>query len=280
MEYVTSLSDVKMPKIIYGTAWKKEATADLVEKALLTGFRGVDTACQPKHYNEPLVGVGIQRACGQGLHRKDIFVQTKFTPLPGQDPNNIPYDKNASLREQVEQSFKASQHNLKMEYIDSLVLHSPLNVWDELLEVWRAMEELYKKECVGQLGISNCYDLEVLTKLFNEAECKPAVVQNRFYNETQFDVHIRNFCRENNIYYQSFWTLTANPQVLANPKLLEVAKRKTKTPAQILFRYLTQSQVVPLTGTTSEKHMKEDLTIFTFSLDEDEMAAISTIGPF
>jgi hypothetical protein len=54
--FVTTLSGVRMPKMLYGTAWKKDHTVDLVVQAVLAGFRGIDTACQPKHYREDLVG--------------------------------------------------------------------------------------------------------------------------------------------------------------------------------------------------------------------------------
>jgi diketogulonate reductase-like aldo/keto reductase len=69
---------MKIPKLIYGTAWKKERTADCVEMAVLCGFRGIDTACQPKHYEEQLVGVALQRVYEQGISREELFLQTKF----------------------------------------------------------------------------------------------------------------------------------------------------------------------------------------------------------
>lgn len=78
-----------IPSIFYGTAWKKERTAELVQLALKSGFRAIDTACQPKHYQEAGVGEGILRS---GIPRDQIFLQTKFTPVDGQDPNKIPYD--------------------------------------------------------------------------------------------------------------------------------------------------------------------------------------------
>ena len=72
----------KRPYLIYGTAWKKEKTASLVTQAIHAGFRFIDTACQPKHYNENGVGLGIQTAINSlGLSREDIFIQTKFTSL-------------------------------------------------------------------------------------------------------------------------------------------------------------------------------------------------------
>ena len=97
-----------MPTMIYGTAWKKERTAQLVELALLSGFRGIDTAGQPKHYQENLVGDGLLRAYEKGLKREDIYIQTKFTPIDGQDINNMPYDKESSLDVQIKQSFETS----------------------------------------------------------------------------------------------------------------------------------------------------------------------------
>ena len=96
-KFVTTAAGVKMPWIIYGTAWKKEHTADLVVKAIQTGFKGIDTACQPKHYNEELVEVTLQRLYGCGIKREALFVQTKFTPLDGQDPRKVPYDQKAPI---------------------------------------------------------------------------------------------------------------------------------------------------------------------------------------
>ena len=123
------------PKIIYVTAWKKDKTASLVEQAVLAGFRAIDTACQPKHYDERGVGEALARLIARGLDRKSLFVQTKFTPIGGQDPARVPYDRRASLATQVAQSFRMSQQNLGMEYVDSLVLHSPLAHHEELMEL-------------------------------------------------------------------------------------------------------------------------------------------------
>src|SRR5688572_18202335 len=126
------------PSLIYGTAWKQERTAALVEKAILCGFRGIDTACQPKHYNEAGVGEALQRLEREGIARESLFLQTKFTPLGGQDPHDIPYDPSAPLAKQVSQSFQASLKNLHVEYLDALLLHSPLPRHEQTMEVWYA----------------------------------------------------------------------------------------------------------------------------------------------
>jgi diketogulonate reductase-like aldo/keto reductase len=270
--FVTSAANVRSPRILYGTAWKKDDTESLVRTALLHGFRGIDTACQPKHYNEAGVGAGVATflASGDGLTREDLYLQTKFTSLGGQDPMRVPYDPKAPLAEQVRQSCAVSLRNLGTDYLDCVVLHSPFPSTRQTFEAWQIMESLVDAREVRQLGISNCYRLEELEALFASARLKPAVVQNRFYAQTGYDREIRAFCRQHGIIYQSFWTLSANPQVLSHRTVWELASQYGRTPAQILFRYLTQSDIVPLTGTRAVPHMREDLGIFEFELTEFE----------
>lgn len=129
-----------------------------------------------------------------------------------------------------------------------------------------------------QLGISNCYSLSNFQKIYNEARIKPSVLQNRFYGETGHDKGLREFCKEKGIFYQSFWTLTANPQILSNSRVQQIAHSHKKSTPQILFAYLLQTGVVtPLTGTTSLQHMKEDLEALDINLSEDEMDVFNSI---
>ncbi len=275
---ITTTAGIKIPKIIYGTAWKKERTAELVEQAIVAGFRGIDTACQPKHYHEAGVGEGIAACINRGLvTRPGLYLQTKFTSLDGQDPQRIPYDPKASLNDQVSQSFEFSLTNLQTTYLDCLVLHSPMTSPQLTLEVWRAMEKLVKSGGIKQLGISNCYELEALEALYRSAEIKPAIIQNRFYANTDYDRAIRAFCKVNGIIYQSFWTLTANPHVLANYSVFSMATKYACSAAQVFLRYVTQIGIVPLTGTTSSTHMNEDLSIFEFELNSEECAEIGAL---
>lgn len=276
-DFVMSTYGVRSPRILYGTAWKKMHTEDLVRKAIQIGFRGIDTACQPKHYHEAGVGAGIAACKEKGLRRADLYLQTKFTPLSGHDPNQVPYEPSARLAEQVAQSFETSLCNLQTSYLDCLVLHSPLDDARQSAEAWQAMEAIFDDGSVKQLGISNCHSLEYLETLYRSARVQPAVVQNPFYAEGNYDLEIRRFCRERGIIYQSFWTLTANPHVLAHEKLSALASKYQRTPAQVLFRYLTQDDIVPLTGTKSEAHMREDLEIFDIELTENERAAVTTL---
>ena len=274
---IASDSQIRIPRIIYGTAWKKSATAELVSLAIQNGFRGIDTACQPKHYDEAGVGAGVAANLKRGLKRADFYLQTKFTPLTGQDPNQIPYDPKASLADQVSQSVAASLRNLQTDYLDCVLLHSPMPTMAETLFVWRALESFADGGKIHRLGISNCYDLRELEQLYEGAGIKPAVIQNRFYADTHYDRAIRAFCGQHHISYQSFWTLSANPHLLAHKTITALASAHHRTAPQILFRHLTHAGVVPLTGTKSETHMRDDLAIFDFELSGEEQGAIDKL---
>lgn len=277
MNYITSNQNVSIPCMLYGTAWKKERTADLVALALEKGFRGIDTACQPKHYEEALVGEGLKRFYQTGGKREDLFIQTKFTPLSGQDPQRLPYDAKATLEEQIIASCNVSKHNLCTDYLDSLLLHSPLLPYAHLQRAWRTLEQLCEKGDTRQIGISNCYDLSLLEQLYHDAKIKPAVVQNRFYADTYYDGQLRLWCQEKGIIYQSFWTLSANPHILNTQTLQNIAHQYAKSVEQIFYRYVTQKGMVPLNGTTSPQHMKEDLAIFEFTLDSESIEKIDRL---
>jgi diketogulonate reductase-like aldo/keto reductase len=271
---IDSNRKIRVPRIIYGTAWKKADTARLVTLAIQNGFRGIDTACQPKHYDEVGVGAGVAAGLREGLTRADLYLQTKFTSLSGQDPDRIPYDRQAPLPRQVAQSVAVSLENLQTDYLDCVLLHSPMPTMTQTQSAWRALEAFIDTGQVRQLGISNCYRLDDLESLYEAARIKPTVVQNRFYADTNYDRQIRAYCDRQQIIYQSFWTLSANPQLLAHESIGVPAATHKRTAAQILFRYLTQIGVVPLTGTKSETHMREDLSIFDFKLSNTEQSAI------
>ena len=115
------------------------------------------------------------------------------------------------------------------------------------------------------------YNTEILRQLYADASVKPAVVQNRFYQETGYDADLRSWCSDHGVIYQSFWTLTANPHILGSSTVRALSRKFNKTEAQIFFRYLNQSSIVPLTGTCSEQHMREDLDVFDFELASDDL---------
>jgi diketogulonate reductase-like aldo/keto reductase len=249
------------PEFVYGTAWKEERTAGLVEMAIRVGFRGIDTANQRRHYFEAGVGEGLAAAYRAGVVRRaDLFLQTKFTYRPGQD-HRLPYDPAAGLRQQVAQSMASSLEHLGTDYVDSYVLHGPASGYDWTdvdAEVWEAMRKEREAGRTRVLGVSNVSlgHLEQMVKAHGEA---PAFVQNRCYARLGWDREVRMFCREHNIVYQGFSLLTANVEVLRHPAVNEVAARANASAAQVVFAFARAVGMLPLTGTSNAEHMKQDL---------------------
>ena len=276
---LTAYNHVPIPSFMYGTAWKKEATRELVQLAVASGFRAIDTANQLIHYEEALVGEALQAVAKKGIKRDTLFLQTKFTSVGGQG-GRTPYDPSADLATQVRQSFDSSLIHLCTEYVDSYVLHGPYSrrrLGEADWEVWAAMEDLYQSGKTKMIGISNVTAGQ-LAQLCEQANLKPMVVQNRCFAALGWDKEVREICQAEGIIYQGFSLLTANREVLANPEIRTIAKRLGASTAQIIFRFAMQIGMLPLTGTTSQQHMKEDLQAEQLALSTEEIARIETIA--
>ena len=267
------------PRFLYGTAWKEDDTERLTLLALNAGFRGIDTANQRKHYYEAGVGAALKQAFESGLvTRDDLFLQTKFTFLGGQD-HRLPYDPSAPIATQVRQSFEKSLEHLGVESLDSYVLHGPSRqhgLGREDWAAWQAMEQLHAAGDVRALGVSNV-NLPQLQLLCEKGRIKPQFVQNRCYAVLGWDRGVRTFCREEGIVYQGFSLLTANRAVLAHPTLARIAARHERALTQIIFRFALDVGMLPLTGTTNADHMRDDLAVANFQLDPTEVAAIESL---
>jgi diketogulonate reductase-like aldo/keto reductase len=275
-----SIEGVPLPRFLYGTAWKEDRTQRLTELALQQGFRGIDTANQRRHYHEAAVGQAILASIESGLvARNDLFLQTKFTFRRGQD-ERLPYDPEAPIPVQVEQSFACSLAPLGTELIDSYLLHGPAQRSGRTpidWEAWRAMETIHDSGCVRWLGVSNV-TLEKLTEFCHGARIRPRFVQNRCYANQAWDRRIREFCATNGLVYQGFSLLTANRDALSRPELAQIAKRHRRTVSQIVFRFALDAGMIPLTGTTDPGHMQADLDVFNFHLNSEEVERIERVA--
>ena len=268
----THVRDVRVPTFIYGTAWKEDDTTRLTRMALDAGFRGIDTANQRRHYHEAGVGEAL---AGARLRREDVFLQTKFTYVGGQD-HRLPYDPRAPLAVQVEQSFASSLQHLGVDFLDSYVLHGPSvghGLSDDDWGTWEAMERLHAAGKARLLGVSNV-NVGQLAELYAGASTKPAIVQNRCFAAMGWDRAVRRFCSERGILYQGFSLLTANREVLRDRRVHAIASRTGRTVPQVIFRFALQVGMVALTGTTSGAHMAEDLGVYDFELEPDEVRAL------
>ena len=275
-----TLSSVKVPTFLYGTAWKEDETEPLVRKAITAGFRGIDTANQRRHYHEAAVGQAVARVLAEGtLSRDQLFLQTKFTYAAGQD-HRLPYDPNAPYTDQVRQSFQSSLDHLQTSYVDSYILHGPSTTgpftkadW----EVWETMESIHREGKAKLLGVSNV-NLPQLESLFERASVKPSFVQNRCFARNRWDSHIREFCASHSISYQGFSLLTANLRELESDRMADLEKKHQRAIPEIVFRFSQQVGMIPLTGTTNEAHMNQDLTCYDFELGPDEVRLVESIA--
>lgn len=270
---------VDVPVFLYGTAWKEERTEALVGEALAAGFRGIDTANQRKHYDEAAVGAAVGGALAAGgVARDDLFLQTKFTYVEGQD-ERLPYDPAADLPTQVRQSLASSLEHLGVERLDSLLLHGPrrrAGLCADDRDVWSTFEQLHRDGRARLLGASNV-TAEQLAALCDLAEVPPAFVQNRCFARLGWDRDVRRVCRERGVVYQGFSLLTANRAELATPTVRAIAARHGVSVPQAIFRFALQLGMICLTGTGDPRHMREDLAL-DFTLAADEVRAIEGIG--
>src|SRR3954470_481630 len=176
----TEIAGIRVPRFLYGTAWKEDRTQLLTELALEHGFRGIDTANQRRHYHEAAVGEAVAAAIKSGgVTRDALFLQTKFTFRAGQD-HRLPYDPMSPIAVQVQQSFASSLKQLGTDRIDAYLLHGPsrrVGLGSDDWEAWRAMEAIFENGKLGLLGISNV-SLEQLQSLCKEARLPPRIVQN------------------------------------------------------------------------------------------------------
>lgn len=280
IDRVTIHRGLRIPTFLYGTAWKEDQTEDLTRLAVESGFLGIDTANQRRHYHEAGVGEALKLLFEQGkVERRELFLQSKFTYASSQD-HRIPYDAKADYAGQVEQSLRSSLAHLHVDYLDSYLLHGPYSrrgLGQADAEVWRSMEKWQGKGLIKLLGVSNV-DLEQLEALFELAQVKPAFVQNRCYANTGWDADVRRFCRQHGLLYQGFSLLTANERVLNRPEVYDIIARHGCTLAQVVFRFALQVGMMPLTGTSNESHMRQDLASYDFMLAPADIDTIERIA--
>ena len=268
-----------IPAFMYGTAWKEERSLALTRLALQAGFRGIDTANQRKHYFEAGVGAALKDALRSGeVARSELFLQSKFTFLGGQD-DRLPYDRAAPIERQVAQSFESTLRNLGTDYLDSYVLHGPssrrgLEAAD--WQAWRAMEALTNAGKVRFLGISNV-SLEQLQALSARAAVQPKFVQNRCYAKSGWDRALRAVCNAQGSVYQGFSLLTANRAELAGSDAQRIAQRLGRPIAQIVFRFCQLIGILPLTGTSQFEHMQLDLAASELELSATDVSALENL---
>ncbi|KAJ3459228.1 hypothetical protein MRS44_015301 [Fusarium solani] len=259
---------ILVPSFVYGTAEKTDPL--LILSALRVGYRALDCACQAHFYDERAVGQAIASALspvsqeGLGLHRNDLFIQTKFTTPASHKPGLAPYLEDDMPEVKVRKSLDMSLTSLGIDYVDCLLLHGPMPTFEETIEIWAAMESVFGDK-VHRLGVSNV-SLEQLEGIYNVATVKPSIVQNRFWPYNHFDSGARSFCAKNNIIYQAFWVLTGNPKLLDSNFVGWSAEKMGASREDALFSLVLSlgqdgPQVSVLNGTTNPERMFRSLEV-------------------
>lgn len=256
MTYKKLNNGVEIPAIGFGVYQmsEKEAYAS-VRQALDVGYRLIDTAAV--YQNEKAVGKAIKDS---GIERKEIFVTTKvFVQDSG-------YEKTRT-------AFYHSLENLGLEYLDLYLIHKP---YGDYYGSYRAMEEFYDLKLVRAIGVTSFWS-ERLADLITHNRIKPQInqIEINVFNQKQSEIE---FMEKEGIQAEAWAPFAeAKNNIFNLPDLLTIAKKHNKTTGQVMLRYMIQRNIIPLPKTTHLERMKENIDVFDFSLDEDDMNTIKTL---
>lgn len=245
---------VEMPQLGFGTIMQfGEQITDNVAFALNNGYKLIDTA--NRYGNEVEVGEGLKKS---GLKREDYFLETKLGP---------------TLYENDE-AIDGTLKRLGVDYIDLMLLHHPVNNY---IYAYKMLEKAYKEGKLRAIGVSN-FPVEKLEHLLSECEAIPAVMQveaHPYYPAEK----VKAFCDEKGIKLQAWYPLGhGNADLINDPVFVELAKKYSKSPVQVILRWHIQMGFALVPGSKSHDHIKENAEIFDFELTSDEMTLIATLN--
>jgi diketogulonate reductase-like aldo/keto reductase len=254
---ITLDNGVEIPQLGLGV-WQieDEIVTDVVTTAFEAGYRHVDTAAI--YGNEAGVGRAI---AASGLPRDELFITTKLW--------NSDQGYDTTLK-----AFDASLERLGLEYVDLYLIHWQALKKDKYVETWKAFEQLYADKRVRAIGVSNFHE-PALRRLFDETTIRPAVNQIELHPALPQD-ELRAFNAENDIVTQA-WSPLAQGELLDQPTLKTLAGKHGKTPAQVVIRWHLQLGNVVIPKSKTPSRIKENIDVFDFQLDNDDMAAIADL---
>ncbi|GBR67234.1 oxidoreductase [Gluconobacter kanchanaburiensis NBRC 103587] len=239
-----------MPQIGLGV-WQTppDETADVVKEAVRLGYRSVDTARLYK--NEEGVGKGLE-------DHPEIFLTTKlWNDEQGYDSALRAYEESARL--------------LGRPVLDLYLIHWPMPTQGQYVETWRALVELKKSGRVKSIGVSN-FEPEHLERIMDATGEVPVVNQIELHPDFQQRA-LREFHEKHNIRTES-WRPLGKGQVLGNERIGKIAEKHSRTPAQVVIRWHIQSGLIVIPKSANPKRLAENLDVFGFALDTDDMQVI------
>jgi diketogulonate reductase-like aldo/keto reductase len=254
---VTLNNGTKMPIVGFGT-WKiapGPSSHKAVTLALQAGYRHFDTA--RIYLNEKAIGKTLKES---GVPRKELFVTTK---LWNHDQG---YDD--ALK-----AFEKSLDRLNMDYVDLYLLHWP--VPEKRLESWKALVEIYKSGRAKAIGVSN-FTEEQLAELMEHTDVIPAVNQVEFH-PFLYQKLLLDYCQEHKIAITAYSPL-AHGRRMQGGTLLSIAAKHAKTEAQVMLRWSLQLGNVVIPKSTDEVRIGENIDLFDFELDKEDMEQIGNLN--
>ena len=234
-----------------------EETQQAVTEALKTGYRLIDTA--QGYRNEEGVGAAIAES---DVPLDELFITTKLT--------NSEHGYDNALA-----AFDGSMKKLGIDVLDLFLIHWPLPMFDQYVETWRAFEKLLSDGRVRSIGVSN-FEIPHLQRLMAETDVTPAINQVELHPQFPQE-ELREFHAEHGILIESWGPLGQGKGLLEDPSIVEVARRKDRTPAQVVLRWHIQLGCVVIPKSVRPERMKENFDIFDFELDDADMAEISKV---
>lgn len=254
---VTLNNGVRIPQFGLGV-WQAKEGGEVelaVKTALDAGYRLIDTAAI--YGNEIGVGMAVK---GSGLPREDLFITTKLWN------DSQGYDSTL-------QAFDESLAKLGTDYIDLYLIHWPMPRNGKFIESWQAMERLCEDKRVRAIGVSN-FKPEHLRQLLEGTSIVPAVNQIELHPKLQ-QLETREFCEQQGIKVESYSPIMRGSELLDDPVLISLADKYQKTPAQVVLRWHIQSGLIVIPKSVTPARIQENIAIFDFELDDEDMAAIA-----
>jgi len=255
---------VEIPCVGFGT-WQTpdgKTAIESVHTAIEQGYRHIDTAAV--YGNEKSVGLGI---ADSGVARDELFITSKlWNADKGYDTTLYAFDK--------------TMKDLGLEYLDLYLIHWPA-IGDDgpeyNKETWKAFEKLYKEKRIRAIGVSN-FKPHHLEALMEKVEIKPMVNQIE-YHPGQMQHDTVDFCRKHDILIEA-WSPLGTGRMLKNPQLIDVARRYSKSVAQLCIRWCLQNEVLPLPKSVTPARIKENGEVFDFKISSHDMELINSIPYF
>lgn len=232
----------------------KEECENSVCEAIRLGYRSIDTASA--YCNEEAVGSGIKKS---GIDRKELFITTKLWI------KDAGYE---SARAAVEKSLR----KLQTDYLDLYLIHQP---YGDVFGAWRAMEEMYKEGKIRAIGLSNFFPDRFMDLTLHNIVV-PAVCQMEVHPYCQ-QIATQQFLGGYDTRLEAWSPFAQNPAIFQDEMLKAIAAKTGKSVAQVILRWLIQRDIIVLTKSTHTERLRENMDVFDFELDADDMATIAKL---